>query len=123
MGHARLFTHLYHNTLMLSLITPISPLLGKLRFSLPIGITDTTFSTRVPSNMPSSLSSGQVSFRANRLYIGIYIIIVLGVSTTTSPGTVSPAIFNRALTHIELCRTLRGCCPELNLVVNHHQQR
>jgi len=68
-------------TLSYSLITPISPtILGEL--VLVAEITEVISSTRVPSSMPS-LSSGQTSFRANRLRTGIYIIVVLDVSTTT----------------------------------------
>lgn len=116
--HSRTFTI----TLSSSLITPISPtILGEL-------VADRNHRRDILHADPIlslflSVSSGQTSSRENRLRTGIYIIVALGVSTTTSPDTVSPAILNRALIHIELRRTLRGFCSELNLVVDHHQRR
>lgn len=75
------------------------------RSSLPIEITDALFSTRVPSNMPSSLSSDRARVLSMRiLECRIYIIVsILGhVSTTTSTaGTVSSAILDCALAYIE----------------------
>lgn len=119
MEHARLFTHLYHNTLMLPDYSDPRKASSRCRSESP---------TRHPPR--GSHRMCHLLFHQDRclfkrkpfMYTGIYIIVVLGVSTTTSPGTVSPAILNRALTHIELRRTLRGCCSELNLVADHHRR-
>jgi len=45
--------------------------------------------------------------RALQARVHVVVIVLVDVSTTTSPGTTSPSTLNRALTHIEVGNVLR----------------